>query len=301
MSATVGLDLGGTKLLALCVGDDGAVLARGRRDTGRDTPPTRALALIRELVDALRAEAAVEVTALGLGFPGLVDAPRGVVRSSVMIDGWRDVSFAAEVGAATGLPCVIDNDVNAAAVAELDLRRRAGEDVSSPDASMLLAAVGTGIGGAITLGGRLWRGRSGAAGEVGNMSIDRAGAVCWCGRRGCLNMAASGAALEAAWGGPGTLRAAWLAGDARALGVVRDGARALGHGLANAVQLLAPTLVALGGGVAEYGEAWRAEVEATLRAETFPEAMAHCRVELARAGYEAGARGAARLAAEANA
>lgn len=299
MNATLGLDLGGTKLLALCVADDGTVLARARRETGRETPPPRALVLVRELVDTLRAETGAAISAIGVGVPGLVDAPRGVVRSSVMIDGWRDVPLAALVREATGLVCAVDNDVNAAAVAELDVRRRAGEDVTAPDALMLLAAVGTGIGGAITLGGRLWRGRSGASGELGNMSVDRRGTTCWCGRRGCLNTVSSGVALERAWGGAVPLREAWLAGDARAVEVVREGARALGHGLANAVQLLAPTLIALGGGVAEYGEPWRAEVEATVRAETFPEAMEHCRVELARAGYEAGALGAARLAAEA--
>lgn len=299
MSATIGLDLGGTKLLGLCVSDDGAVLSRARRDTGRETSPARALSLVHELVEALRGEARVAVCAVGVGFPGLVDAPRGVVRSTVMIDGWRDVAFAAMVRDATGLPCAIDNDVNAAAVAELEVRKRAGEDVAAPDASMLLAAVGTGIGGAITVGGRLWRGRSGAAGELGNTSIDRHGATCWCARRGCLNTTASGTALERAWGLPTPLRDAWNAGDPRAREVVLEGARSLGYGIANAVQLLAPTLVALGGGVAEYGEAWRAEVEATVRAETFFEAMEHCRVELARAGYDAGALGAARLAQEA--
>ncbi len=299
MSATIGLDLGGTKLLGLCVSDDGAVLSRARRDTGRETSPARALSLVHELVEVLCAEAQVEVRAVGVGFPGLVDAPRGVVRSTVMIDGWRDVAFAAMVRDATGLPCAIDNDVNAAAVAELEVRKRAGEDIAAPDASMLLAAVGTGIGGAITVGGRLWRGRSGAAGELGNTSIDRHGATCWCARRGCLNTTASGTALERAWGLPTPLRDAWNAGDPRAREVVLEGARSLGYGIANAVQLLAPTLVALGGGVAEYGEAWRAEVEATVRAETFFEAMEHCRVELARAGYDAGALGAARLAQEA--
>lgn len=296
--ATVGLDLGGTKILALCVADDGAVLARARRDTGRNTPPPRALALVGELVATLRAEAGAEVTAIGVGFPGLVDAPRGVARSSVMLDGWSEVPFAAAVRDATGLPCVIDNDVNAAAVAELHLRQRVGEDVGLPDDLMLLAAVGTGIGGALIVGGRLWRGRSGAAGELGNTSIDRHGATCQCRRRGCLNTSASGEAMERAWGGPGLLRDAWRAGDARAAEVVRAGARALGCGLANAVHLLAPTLVVLGGGVAEYGEVWRAEVEAAVRAETFPEAIEACRVELARAGYDAGALGAARLAAE---
>ncbi len=299
MNAAIGLDLGGTKLLGLCVADDGSVLARDRRDTGRETSPARALSLVCELTEALRARSGAAVRAVGVGFPGLVDAPRGVVRSTVMIDGWRDVDFASMVRGATGLRCAIDNDVNAAAVAELDVRRRAGEDVTAPDASMLLAAVGTGIGGAITVGGRLWRGRSGAAGELGNTSIDRHGATCWCSRRGCLNTTASGTALERAWGRPTPLREAWDAGDPRAREVVLEGARALGYGLANAVQLLAPTLVVLGGGVAEYGEPWRAEVEAAVRAETFFEAMEHCRVELARAGYDAGALGAARLAREA--
>jgi len=299
VSAAVGLDLGGTKLLALLVAEDGAVLARARRDTGVDTPPERAVALARSLVDELRASTGVAPIAVGVGFPGLVDHPRGVARSTVMLHGWRDVPLADLVRAATGLPCAVDNDVNAAAVAELAARRRAGEDVDAPDHAMLLAAVGTGIGGALSFGGRLWRGRSGAAGEVGNTSIDRHGATCRCGRRGCLNTTSSGDALEQRWGGPRPLRDAWRAGDPRAVAVVLEGARALGCGLANAVQLVAPTLVALGGGVAEYGEPWRAAVEEALRAGCFAEANEVCRVELARAGYDAGALGAAVLAREA--
>lgn len=291
MRATLGLDLGGSKLLALCVARNGAVLARARRDTGRDTPPARALSLVRDVVNELKTVA--EVSAVGIGFPGLVEVETGVARSSVMIDGWSDVPFAAEVGAATGLACVIDNDVNAAAFAELDARR---EELDAPDAAMLFAAIGTGIGAAITLGGRLWRGRSGTAGELGHTSIDKSGELCTCGRRGCLNTLASGTALERAWGGPGALRHAWGEGDARARLVVLEGARALGAGLANAVHLLAPTRVVLGGGVAEYGEAWRAEVDAAVRRETFAEAMARCRVELARTGADAGALGAARMA-----
>jgi glucokinase len=209
-----------------------------------------------------------------------------------MLDGWRDVPLAAEIRRATGLPCVIENDVNAAAVHECALRGHHG--------SMLFVAVGTGIGGALTVDGRVWRGASGVAGEIGNMVIERDGALCWCGRRGCLNTVASGSAIENAAGiAPGTLAERWQAGDPAALRAVDEGARALAVALGNAVNLLNPSVIVLGGGVAQLGARWLATVERHLHDEAFREATVGCRVELARAGYQAGAVGAARLANEA--
>jgi glucokinase len=182
-----------------------------------------------------------------------------------------------------GVPCVVDNDVNAAAIAEL--KQREGEAIDS----MLFIAVGTGIGGAIVLENRLWRGHTGVAGEIGNVTIDRHGSVCWCGRRGCLNTCASGAAIEE------QLEAYVPLDRSAELGkVVEDAADSLGIGIANALNLLNPGLVVLGGGVARWGQSWLDRVARTARAEAFPEA-GMCRFELARAGYSAGAIGAGLL------
>jgi glucokinase len=245
---------------------------------------------VAELVWRARSQGAAP-DAIGIGIPGLCDRALGLVRSSIMLDGWRDVPLAHALAEATGLPCVVDNDVNAAALAEAAAR------MLPPAESMLFVAVGTGIGGALTVGQELWRGASGSAGEIGNVVVDRFGPRCWCGRRGCLNALASGSAIERAAGiAPGALAERFAAGDPATLRAVDDGAAALAVGLGNAVNLWNPSLVVLGGGVAELGGRYLNTVQQVLRGEAFDEALAVCRVELARAGYEAGARGAALLA-----
>jgi glucokinase len=278
----IGIDIGGSKLLACLTDGSGHLLGRATRPTGRGTGPKDALRCILAAADELRlAHGPFDVA--GVGFPGQVDWGRGVARASVMLDGWREVPLAEQVGDALGVPCVVDNDVNAAAVAELEQRR--GETISS----MLFVAVGTGIGGAIVLDNRLWRGHTGVAGEIGNVTIDRHGSICWCGRRGCLNTCASGAAIERELdsGVP-------LDGQAELGPVIEGAADALGIGIANALNLLNPGLVVLGGGVARLGQPWLERVAKTARSEAFPEA-GMCRFELARAGYDAGAVGAALL------
>ena len=277
----LGLDLGGSKLLACVVDGDGTVLGRAIRPTGRATGPEEARRLVVAAAAELR-ETAGPFYSAGLGFPGEVDFPTGVARASIMLDGWRDVPLADQLAQALGVRCVVDNDVNAAAVAELKCRE------AEPPGSMLFVAVGTGIGGAIVIDNRLWRGHSGIAGEIGNMTIDREGLLCWCGRRGCLNTVASGTAMEQRQGGAESLPEQAL----------HEAATALGIGLANALNLLNPALVVLGGGVARLGPRWLEAVASSARSEAFP-AAGRCRIEPARAGYEAGAIGAALLAIEA--
>jgi glucokinase len=227
------------------------------------------LTLAGELLDALD----VPVDKIGIGFPGPVDFVAGVVRSSVMVEGWSEVPLAALAKARFGVPVVVDNDVNAAALAELQVR-------GGVAGSMVMVAVGTGIGGAITLGDTLWRGASSVAGEIGHVVYDPAGPPCPCGRNGCVNLWASGAAI----------------GDDEAR--AQRGAEALGSVLASVINVLNPELVVIGGGVAERGESYLRPLAARARAEAFSEASAACRIEKARAGYTAGAYGAALLTFE---
>ncbi|HEX2218914.1 MAG TPA: ROK family protein, partial [Gemmatimonadales bacterium] len=267
----LGLDLGGTKLLACLIDAEGSILGRAVRSTGRSTGPLEARRLIGEAATELR-DTVGSFEVAGLGFPGLVDYGAGVARASVMLDGWRDVPLAEQLAHELGVSCVVDNDVNAAAVAELRCR------ADDPPGSMLFVAVGTGIGGALVFDNRLWRGHTGVAGEIGNMTIDRHGPVCWCGRRGCLNTSASGSAMERL-----LQEKARPADRSPAAGpapdeILEEAATALGIGLANALNLLNPALVALGGGVARLGQRWLDTVAATARAEAFPEA-GQCRIE----------------------
>jgi glucokinase len=278
----LGVDVGGSKVLAVVLDDDGCVRLTRKRATGRGTDPDRLVRLVVTLLDEARG-AGYACTAVGLGFPGLVDHAHGLVRSSVMLDGWCEVALTEELHSVTGIPCVLDNDVNVAALAELDARGR------PPPSCMLMVAVGTGIGGAICLDGELFRGVSGVSGEIGNTTIDPSAEFCWCGRRGCLNVLASGSVIEE------------LTPRLGREGAVTHAARALGVGIANAVQLLNPDLVVLGGGVLEIGDSFLAQVRETLAHEVFPEALAACRVERTVLGHAAAAIGAGRLAAQAGA
>jgi glucokinase len=288
----LGVDLGGTKLLACGVGDGSAVgdAAPGLRiriPTGRGFGPAAALAAIAELAAAARA-ALGGLDAIGIGFPGLVDHRRGVVRSTTLLDGWDGVALAADVEAAIGVPCAVDNDVNTAALHEHALR-----GPGAPD--LLYATIGTGIGAALVLGGALWRGAGGFAGELGHVTIDRAGPVCACGRLGCVNLYASGVAIEAAAGlARGGLAAA--TGDAAVRLAVEAAADAIGIAIGSALNLVDVPLVVLGGGVAELGAPYVDAVAARARRECFAEIGAGCRFERALGGYDAGALGAAALA-----
>jgi len=284
---SLGVDLGGSKLLACVTDEQGTMLGATTRITGRATGPGHAHRLIVAVARELQ-EAYGPCDAVGIGFPGTVDFHRGIACASVMLDGWRNVPLADWVSRTLGIHCVVDNDVNAAAIAEL---RRREEELPE---SMLFIAVGTGIGGAITFGNQLWRGHAGVAGEIGNMSIDRHGERCWCGRRGCLNTLASGTAIAQQLGpGRPPLDLAMI-GDPRVEAAVDAAAAALGFGVANALNLLNPALVVLGGGVAQFGARWLDTVSRVARAEAFPEA-GQCKFEFARAGYAAGAVGAALL------
>jgi glucokinase len=288
----LGIDLGGTKALGCLVDGAGSLLRGALRRTGRRTSPADVLGLVADIAAEIE-RAAGSFDAVGVGFPGLVDAAGGVVRSSVILDGWRDFPLEDRVAGVVGVPCVVDNDVNAAAVAELSAR-------GSPPGAMLFVAVGTGIGGALAIDGRLWRCASGAAGEIGNTTVPFGDRRCWCGRRCCLNTVASGAAIERDLGlAPGSLvDHAADAGPALRAAAALAGSR-LGVGIADAMNLINPSFVVLGGGVCRL-EGFFEAAEKSARAEAFAEVADACRIERARAGYTAGAVGAALLALDAS-
>jgi predicted NBD/HSP70 family sugar kinase len=279
----LGIDLGGSKLLACGLDDHDAIGLRIRIPTGYGFGPDQAVATVSELAAQAR-EALGGLDAIGIGFPGLVDHRRGLARSTTMLDGWHDVDLARRIAIATGVPCAVDNDVNTAAVCEQERR-------GAPD--LLYVAVGTGIGGALILDGQVWRGAGGFAGEIGHVCVDRAGPMCGCGRRGCVNLYASGPAIELA---AGLARGGLMHAGPAALPAVLDGATALGAAIGSALNLLDVPLVVLGGGVVELGAAYVAAVAASVRRECFREIADRCVVDASRIGYDAPAFGAAMLA-----
>ena len=259
---TVGLDIGGTKTHGVVLDEDGSILAQVRKSTrpGADGVVDTA----ERVFEALGKETGGRLTCpVGVGVPGLVDVERGMLRHAVNLDvNGDDLPLRDLLAERLAVPVVLENDVNAAALAARAL-------VEADDVVYL--SVGTGLAAGLVIDGRLRRGEHGAAGEIGHLPVDPAGVPCGCGQTGCLETIASGRALARAWPTPdgppaAALFAAAAGGDARAVDV-RD---RFCWGVASAVRALGLTIdpqrIVLGGGVAEVGEPLRVEVVRQLRA-----------------------------------
>lgn len=311
MALTIGVDLGGTKVAGGVVDTKGHIRAEDKRPT----PARDAAAVEATIVDLIK-DLAVrhKIAAIGIGAAGFVDDQRSRVLLAANL-GWVDEPLRAAIERKIGLPVVVENDANAAAWGEH--RFGAGRGSSH----LVLVTIGTGIGAGLVLGGRLYRGAHGVAGEPGHMTVEPDGRLCGCGNRGCWEQYASGNALvrvarELAAErrdeakillslGDGTpegvtgkdVSQAAAAGDPVALSAFDDIGHWLGVGLATLVDVLDPDRLLLGGGVSEAGElilqptrrAFQASVAAK-KDRPVPE------IHMAELGNDAGLVGAADLA-----
>lgn len=307
----VGLDLGGTKILSVCLDASLSVVGRDFRETEAEGGPD---AVIARMVESARAAAAGrEMRAIGVSAPGPLDTGQGIVTEAPNLPGWINIPLRQRIRELSGIPAWIENDANAAAVAE----HRIGAGRGSQH--MVLVAVGTGVGGGLILDGRLYRGASGGAGEVGHMIVDAGGVICACGRTGCLEAVASGRALDTAArqiaadepdGGivrvarreseePGarTLDLAAAEGDASAIAALTRAGNFLGAGLTNLTNLLNPNVIVIAGSVRKSEVYVRSAIE-VLDRDAFAQHRADVRVVLAGLGDEAPAIGTALIAIE---
>ena len=255
----LGLDLGATYVKWVVLEGD-EVVAEGKQVTRADEGPD---AVVSRLI-SVRAKAGA-VDTVGLGVPGLYDAERGVATFLPNLPGdWEQVPLVARIGDALGAPTALINDARAFALAESELGAARGCDTA------VFVAVGTGVGGGITVGGRFHEGRAGRAGEIGHVTIGEKGPLCTCGNRGCLE-----AFVREALGARRLRRAGQL----------------LGIGVANAIALLAPDRVVVGGGVGSTGE----RLLQPLRQEVARRVFVSVPVEIVpgELGVKAGAIGAA--------
>lgn len=262
---TIGLDVGGTKVLGVAVDDaaPGTVIAEERMST-----PDGGKGLVDVLAGLFATLAAEtgEVRGVGVGVPGLVDRD-GVLHMGPHLHHLTEVPLAREVAAAVGVPAIVDNDANCHAVAE----QRAGAAAGADDA--LVVTLGTGIGAGIVIDGQLLRGAHGFAGEAGHMVVDPTGPPCPCGKRGCWERMASGtglarlardaaeggrldAVLELAGGDHADVRGEHVSlaarqGDAAALEVIDQLGWWVALGLANLANILDPAMIVIGGGLVE--------------------------------------------------
>ncbi|MGW2033657.1 MULTISPECIES: ROK family protein [Streptomyces] len=259
MRHVIALDVGGTGMKAALVGDDGGLLHRARRATGRERGPEAVLAGILDFAAELRAYGVEHygepARAAGIAVPGIVDETNGTAVYAANL-GWRDVPLRALLTERLGVPVALGHDVRTGGLAEG--RIGAGRDADR----FLFVPLGTGIAGAIGIDGRVEAGAHGFAGEIGHIVVRPGGTVCPCGQRGCLERYASASAVSEAWAAAGGDPAADAAdcaravasGDPNAVRVWQEAVDALADGLVTALTLLDPRTLIIGGGLAEAGE-----------------------------------------------
>lgn len=258
----VGLDIGGTKIDAVVLDDDLNVIAKVRIPTGLG--PDRVLAsaerAVREVV-AVPDASLRDVSSVGIGIPGMVDAAAGEVRHAVNLE-VEHLALADELALRIGAPVRVENDVKAAALGAYHLLGLSG--------SAALLNLGTGLAAGIVVDGCLWRGAEGGAGEIGHIPVVPGGVLCSCGQRGCLETIASGSAVARLWPSKTEPPAVALF-DAADAGVPRaqEVRRALAEGVASAVRVLVLTVdvgtVVIAGGLSNLGDRLLAPVRDVLR------------------------------------
>lgn len=262
----IGLDIGGTKIAGGVVDASGAVSTEIVEPTPEDSDGPAVTEVLLDVVARLRAEHD-DVVAIGVGAAGIVEWPAGRIVWAPN-NAYRDWAVREQLEAATGLPAVIDNDANVAALAEARLGAQHYRD-------LVLVTVGTGIGGGLVLGGQIYRGPTGRGAELGHIVLNPDGPLCGCGNHGCFEAYASGTALtrmgrEAAADDPDgllarlgaeqgevtgqTVTAAAAQGDAVAEALFGRLGRWLGVGIASLANIFELEAVAVGGGLVDTGD-----------------------------------------------
>jgi glucokinase len=293
----LGVDVGGTKILAGVVDREGRV---ERRDERRTDCSSQDL-LLEQLDTVIEGLLGDDVAALGLGLPSTIDQRIGRAVSSVHIP-LQNVDIRDRMAERFGLPVGIDNDANAAAIAEWQLGAGRGSSY------VVLLTLGTGIGGGLILDGKPYRGWSGAAAELGHIVLAYGGPPCGqgCSGHGHFEALAAGKVADEAGRrrfGEGAdarrlLREA-RAGDEGAVEDLAEIGRRLGAGLGSLVNIFDPEVIVLGGGFAEADELVLAPARETIAVEALPPGRNHVRIAWAQLGSQAGMIGAALVGFEA--
>jgi predicted NBD/HSP70 family sugar kinase len=256
--AVVGIDFGHSHV-GVAVADIGHnVLAERRCDLDVSHNAEKALDTATRMVDEVLAEARVErksVIGAGIGIPGPVDRAQGAVGSATILPGWIGLRIGSAMQDRLAMPVEIENDANLGALAELTWG--AGRECSN----FAYVKVATGIGAGLVIGGKLLRGASGTAGEIGHTTLDEAGALCYCGNRGCLETVASGPAIIELVGlingeVPTLSQIVDLAaaGELRCHRAIADAGHEIGVAIAGLCNLINPERVVVGGLLSRTGE-----------------------------------------------
>ena len=310
MRYIVGIDVGGTNIVAGTVAEDGSeVLGVLSEATGAELGADEVVDRIVKLARASMAAAGGrEVAGVGIGSPGPLDTKTGVVLLTPNL-GWVNMPLRDRVAKGLGLPATLDNDANCAAFGEWWRGAARGAE------HVVGLTIGTGIGGGIVLHGDIYRGASDIAGEIGHMTIDSTGRRCKCGNYGCLEAYASGPAIaaraiEGVEAGADSALPDYVRGnlqmitaqvvyeaahdgDEFALEVVRDTAKFLGAGVANIINIFNPQVVVICGGVTLAGDKLFVPLRGEVKRRAFKPAVDACRIVPGELTGTAGVYGAA--------
>jgi glucokinase len=314
---TIGVDIGGTKVAAALVSSAGEITHKTREPMNSAGTAAEGFAAVTRAVAAIFSavpEARAAVKGIGLCSPGPLDPETGVVLNPPNVPCWRNFPLASETTRAFGVPAYVDNDANAAGLAEAIWGSGMGY------ANVFYATLGTGIGSGIVFDRKIYHGRTGGAAEGGHVTIDYKGPKCGCGKRGCIEALAAGPAIArraqarltgclpggAGWrilqlaGSLERIRAehvgqAFREGDAVAFEVLDETARLLTIWLGNIVDLLEPDVMVVGGGMAELMSGFFGSISNNLPQWSINQRAGEIPLVMARYGADAGIAGAAAL------
>ncbi len=311
--AALGVDIGGTKVAIGVVNREGKILAQQRAPMVANGSADAGLNAVTGAIDSMMSDATAEIECIGICAPGPLDPKSGVILNPPNVPCWRNFSLAESVAAKYNVPVKVDNDANAAALAETLWGAAKGFRY------VFYATLGTGVGTGIVLDGSIYHGKTGSAGEGGHVSIDYRGPICACGKRGCIEILAAGPAIGARarakvaaersrastlleFAGAEvdavtseTVGRAYAKGDALAKEILLDTVELLTPWLGNIVDLFDPDVIVIGGGVAAMVKPFFGEIKARLPQWCVNPHASDIPVVIAHYGADAGIAGGAAL------
>jgi glucokinase len=311
-SSVLGVDIGGTKVAAGLVSEAGEILSQVRVPMITDRSPEEGFTSVCQAIDSALESNATSVRAIGVSSPGPLDPGRGVILKTPNLPCWRNFPLLEQIQQKYGLPTRVENDANAAGLAEAVWGAGANYD------SVFYVTVGTGIGTAIIQAKRIFHGRTGAAAEGGHMTIDLNAPVrCGCGKRGCLESMASGPAIArrgrehltkvsaisnlqggSVDGASITTKAVFDASDAGgawAMRIIEETTEILAVWLGNIIDLLEPDVIVVGGGVGVRLKSWLPRITTAIPRWTINPGAYETPLLPARYGADSGLVGSAAL------
>ncbi|NJO79474.1 MAG: ROK family protein [Cyanobacteria bacterium RM1_2_2] len=289
IETVIGIDLGGSAMKLGLFDEKGTCLSALTVPTPQPAYPEAVLAAMVAAIQQL--DPNHQAVAIGVGTPGPADATGRIARVAINLSGWHNIPLADWLETKTGKPTILANDANCAGMGEYWLG--AGRLFRH----LILLTLGTGVGGAIILDGKLFVGHEGTAGELGLITLNPDGPKCNSGNNGSLEQYASVQAIRRRTGlEPDELGARAQAGDPEALAFWQAYGRDLGAGIASLVYVLTPEAIVMGGGVSASSEFFFPSLWAELERRVLPSSRTGLKILKAELGNQAGMVGAAKLA-----